>query len=92
MSATTIPNAIGLVKIGKTTYEVVRYDVGPASEQDGVRNMLGLFGPRGSAFLVVDRGPEWLLTVARTTGNTVPRSRVLPELTRAHLAAFGVEG
>jgi hypothetical protein len=88
MNATT-EQEIGLVQVGKTTYSVVRYAVQSAAEADGVRNMFGLFGPRGAVFLVVDRGPEWRLNVVRTTGRTVSGAQM--PLTRAHLAAFGVE-
>lgn len=91
MTQQTGAEVIGMVQVGKTAFQVVRFAVGDKTAAHGIRNSLGLLGPRGAAYLVVDHGPDFRLGVLRMTGAGASTSRALPELTRAHLAAFGVE-
>jgi len=80
---------IGLVTVGKTTYEVYRYAVSELAAKNGVRHRLGLIGPRGSTFYVEDNGPKFKLIAFAFGPRIAPRD--MKGITRAHLAAFGVE-
>jgi hypothetical protein len=81
--------AIGMVTVGKTTYEVHRMDISPRTAEFGAVCRLALVGPKGAYFMVTDYGLGWNLNVVRVSRNAAARG--LPGLTREHLTAFGVE-
>ena len=90
MTATAHPAAypyLGAVTVGTTTYMVFDLPVGPSARADGIEHNLELVGPRGARYFVVDHGPDYSMTCISTSGSL---HNGLRDLTRAHLAPFGV--
>ncbi len=95
MNAATQEIPIGLVAVGRTTYEVFRMSVGENSRRVGVLANYALRGPRGAMYFVTDHGPKYRLTVVAVGGARpwMPSPSAignLRNLTREQLAPFAV--
>ena len=93
MDATTKEIPIGLVTVGRTTYEVFRLAVGENARRAGILANYGLRGPRGAMYFVTDHGPKYRLNVSALGGATPwqPSPSAignLRHLTREDLAPF----
>jgi hypothetical protein len=85
----TTDEPIGVVTVGRTVYTVYRLPVAEASRAAGVANRFAMEGPKGAAYLVTDWGVGYRINSVRVSRSCAPRP--LRDLTREHLAAFGVE-